>query len=112
MLFVVFLLFVQIVSANVNIDAPLLYDDGSELLASDIDHYEICVSNNVIDVCDEIIDVVGDTIAMTQIPHAKFLKAKTVDIFGRRSAGWSNTFNIRSPLPPNLSIKIIINVGQ
>ena len=110
-LFFACLMFIQICSADVIIDDPQFYDDLSPILSSEIDHYEICMSNDVDDVCDETLSISDRVIKSDQIPNAKFLKAKTVDIFGRRSAEWSNTFRIKSPLPPNLSIKIIIEIG-
>ena len=112
MRFILLMLFsVSATAADITIDPPTKYDDGSELLSTDIDHYEVCISQTTKDVCDQVISVAGNTIASDQIANAYRVRARTVDINGLKSTMWSNSVVFKYPLPPGLTITINIHVG-
>jgi len=111
MRFILLMLFSMSALADINITPPTKYDDGSELLSTEIDHYEICISHSIADVCDQIISITGNTITSDQLGNAYRVKAKTVDTDGLKSQAWSSAVIFKYPLPPGLTITINIIVG-
>jgi hypothetical protein len=111
-LILILLLVSPLAIADISIETPTHYDNGETLIATDIDHYVICISTTSVDSCDSEISVTGNTIASDLLPsNTHHIKAKTVLINGRESA-YSPIFTdaFRFPLPPGLKIQITIEV--
>ena len=111
MRFLPLLLVSQLSYADILIESPTAYENGTTLLADDISHYSICTIDSS-KVCSSEFDVV-DSISDELIPKStRSVKARTVLSDGRISE-WSEPLIIPSnPLPPTLTIKITIEVTQ
>lgn len=107
------LLFVPAIAlgATVEITPPTRYTNGEALPPSSIKHYELCTISANKD-CESILKVNG--MFNTDILPANTIavKARTVTITGAVS-DWSNVIDepFKRPLPPTLSIKIIVEVS-
>ena len=97
--------------SEINIEPPTKYTNGEALPSGSIAHYEVCAISANND-CESILQV-SDTFNTSILPaNTIAVKARTVTITGAVS-DWSNIIDepFKRPLPPVLSIKIIVEVS-